>query len=31
MKHPSRARRAKARKRLEVVRAFLDSGTGPSG
>ncbi len=29
MKHPSRARRAKARKRLEVVRAFLDSGNRP--
>mgnify|MGYP001770791902 CR=1 FL=1 len=29
MKHPSRARRAKARKRLEVVRAFRDSGNRP--
>jgi DNA-directed RNA polymerase subunit beta' len=29
MKHPSRARRAKARKRLEVVRAFRDSGNKP--
>lgn len=29
MKHPSRARRAKARKRLEVVRSFRDSGNRP--
>ena len=29
MKHPSRARRAKARKRLEVTRSFRDSGNKP--
>ncbi|PZA05840.1 MULTISPECIES: DNA-directed RNA polymerase subunit beta' [unclassified Meiothermus] len=29
MKHPSRAKRAKARKRLEVARAFRDSGNRP--
>ncbi|MBF6594114.1 MAG: DNA-directed RNA polymerase subunit beta' [Thermaceae bacterium] len=29
MKHPSRARRAKARKRLEVTRSFRDSGNRP--
>jgi len=29
MKHPSRAKRAKARKRLEVTRAFRDSGNRP--
>lgn len=29
MKSPSRAKRAKARKRLEVIRAFKDSGNKP--
>jgi DNA-directed RNA polymerase subunit beta' len=29
MKHPSRAKRAKARKRLEVTRSFKDSGNKP--